>query len=191
MTLIKSISGIRGTIGGAPGEGLSPLDVVKFTYAYSEKMKERRPKSAGERYKVVVGKDARLSGDMVEQLVCGTLVACGVDVVKAGFASTPTTEMAVTFEEADGGIILTASHNPKQWNALKLLNEKGEFLNAEEGAAILECAEKEDFNFADEDSLGTIEEKDYTDQHLDAVLALPSVDVEAVRAASSKLLSML
>ena len=126
-------------------------------------MKERRPKSAGERYKVVVGKDARLSGDMVEQLVCGTLVACGVDVVKAGFASTPTTEMAVTFEEADGGIILTASHNPKQWNALKLLNEKGEFLNAEEGAAILECAEKEDFNFADVDSLGTIEEKDYTE----------------------------
>ena len=186
MTLIKSISGIRGTIGGAPGEGLSPLDVVKFTYAYSEKMKERRPKSAGERYKVVVGKDARLSGDMVEQLVCGTLVACGVDVVKAGFASTPTTEMAVTFEEADGGIILTASHNPKQWNALKLLNENGEFLNAEEGAAILECAEKEDFNFADVDSLGTIEEKDYTDQHLDAVLALPSVDVEAVRAAGFK-----
>ena len=186
MTLIKSISGIRGTIGGVPGEGLSPLDVVKFTYAYSEKMKERRPKSAGERYKVVVGKDARLSGDMVEQLVCGTLVACGVDVVKAGFASTPTTEMAVTFEEADGGIILTASHNPKQWNALKLLNEKGEFLNAEEGAAILECAEKEDFNFADVDSLGTIEEKDYTDQHLDAVLALPSVDVEAVRAAGFK-----
>ena len=149
-------------------------------------MKERRPKSAGERYKVVVGKDARLSGDMVEQLVCGTLVACGVDVVKAGFASTPTTEMAVTFEEADGGIILTASHNPKQWNALKLLNEKGEFLNGEEGAAILECAEKEDFNFADVDSLGTIEEKDYTDQHLDAVLALPSVDVEAVRAAGFK-----
>ena len=147
MTLIKSISGIRGTIGGAPGEGLSPLDIVKFTYAYCEKMKERRPKQDGERYKVVVGKDARLSGDMVEQLVCGTLVACGVDVVKAGFASTPTTEMAVVFEEADGGIILTASHNPKQWNALKLLNEKGEFLNAEEGAAILTCAEAEDFDF--------------------------------------------
>ena len=157
MTLIKSISGIRGTIGGAPGEGLSPLDIVKFTYAYCEKMRERRPKAEGERYKVVVGKDARLSGDMVEQLVCGTLVACGVDVVKAGFASTPTTEMAVVFEEADGGIILTASHNPKQWNALKLLNEKGEFLNAEEGAAILECAEQENFNFADVDSLGDIE----------------------------------
>ena len=186
MTLIKSISGIRGTIGGAPGTSLTPLDIVKFTYAYCEKMKERCPKAEGERYKVVVGKDARLSGDMVEQLVCGTLVACGVDVVKAGFASTPTTEMAVVFEQADGGIILTASHNPKQWNALKLLNEKGEFLNAEEGAAILECAEKEEFTFADVDSLGDIEEKDFTDQHLDAVLALPAVDVEAVRNAHFK-----
>lgn len=186
MTLIKSISGIRGTIGGAPGEGLSPIDVVKFTYAYCEKLKERRPKHADERYKIVVGKDARLSGDMVEQLVCGTAVACGVDVVKAGFASTPTTEMAVVFEEADGGIILTASHNPKQWNALKLLNEKGEFLNAEEGAAILQCAEKGEFDFADVDSLGTIEEKEFTDAHLDAVLALPSVDAEAVRNAHFK-----
>ncbi len=186
MTLIKSISGIRGTIGGAPGEGLSPIDIVKFTYAYCEKMKERCPKPADERYKVVVGKDARLSGDMVEQLVCGTLVACGVDVVKAGFASTPTTEMAVVFEEADGGIILTASHNPKQWNALKLLNERGEFLNAEEGAAILDCAEQEDFDFADVDSLGVIVEKEFTDAHLDAVLALPAVDVEAVRNAHFK-----
>ena len=123
---------------------------------------------------------------MVEQLVCGTLIACGVDVVKAGFASTPTTEMAVVFEEADGGIILTASHNPKQWNALKLLNEKGEFLNAAEGAAILECAEKEEFTFADVDSLGDIEEKDFTDAHLDAVLDLPAVDVEAVRNAHFK-----
>lgn len=186
MTLIKSISGIRGTVGGNPGEALTPLDIVKFTYAYCDKLKERRPKSSGERYKVVVGKDARLSGDMVEQLVCGTLVACGVDVVKAGFASTPTTEMAVVFEEADGGMILTASHNPKQWNALKLLNEKGEFLNAEEGAAILESAEKGDFVFADVDSLGIIEEKDFTDAHLDAVLALPAVDVEAVRNAHFK-----
>ena len=187
MTLIKSISGIRGTIGGAPGEGLSPIDIVKFTYAYCDKLRERRPKPSGERYKVVVGKDARLSGDMVEQLVCGTLLSCGVDVVKAGFASTPTTEMAVTFCGADGGIILTASHNPKQWNALKLLNEKGEFLNAQEGAAILECAEKEDvFNFSDVDSLGTIEERDFTDEHLDAVLALDAVDVEAVRNAHFK-----
>ena len=186
MTLIKSISGIRGTIGGVPGEGLSPIDVVKFTYAYCAKLKERRPKPETERYRIVVGKDARLSGDMVEQLVCGTAVACGVDVIKAGFASTPTTEMAVIFEEADGGIILTASHNPKQWNALKLLNEKGEFLNAEEGAAILECAESGDFYFADVDSLGTIEEKDYTDAHLDAVLDLPTVDVEAVKKAGFK-----
>lgn len=186
MTLIKSISGIRGTIGGAPGEGLSPVDIVKFTYAYCEKLKERCPKPDGERYKIVVGKDARLSGDMVEQLVCGTAVSCGVDVVKAGFASTPTTEMAVVFEEADGGIILTASHNPKQWNALKLLNEKGEFLNAAEGAAILECAEKENFTFADVDSLGNIEEKDFTDAHLDAVMALPTVDAEAVRNAHFK-----
>ena len=186
MTLIKSISGIRGTIGGAPGEGLSPIDVVKFTYAYCVKMKERLPKEEGARYKVVVGKDARLSGDMVEQLVCGTLLSCGVDVVKAGLASTPTTEMAVVFEEADGGIILTASHNPKQWNALKLLNEKGEFLNAEEGAAILECAESNDFDFADVDSLGVMEEKDFTDQHIDAVLELPAVDVEAVRNAGFK-----
>ena len=186
MTLIKSISGIRGTIGGAPGEGLSPIDVVKFTYAYCVKMKERLPKEEGARYKVVVGKDARLSGDMVEQLVCGTLLSCGVDVVKAGLASTPTTEMAVVFEEADGGIILTASHNPKQWNALKLLNEKGEFLNAEEGAAILECAESNDFDFADVDSLGVMEEKDFTDQHIDAVLELPAVDVEAVKNAGFK-----
>lgn len=186
MTLIKSISGIRGTIGGAPGEGLSPIDVVKFTYAYCVKMKERLPKEDGARYKVVVGKDARLSGDMVEQLVCGTLLSCGVDVVKAGLASTPTTEMAVVFEEADGGIILTASHNPKQWNALKLLNEKGEFLNAEEGAAILECAESNDFDFADVDSLGVMEEKDFTDQHIDAVLELPAVDVAAVKSAGFK-----
>lgn len=186
MTLIKSISGIRGTIGGAPGDALTPIDIVKFTYAYCVKLRERRPKPADTRYKVVVGKDARISGEMVEQLVCGSLIACGVDVVKAGFASTPTTEMAVIFEQADGGIILTASHNPKQWNALKLLNEKGEFLNAAEGAAILECADSDNFDFADVDSLGTIEEKDFTDMHLDAVLALEAVDAEAVRKAGFK-----
>lgn len=186
MTLIKSISGIRGTIGGASGGALTPIDIVKFTYAYCEKLRERRPKPTGERYKVVVGKDARLSGEMVEDIVCGTLISCGVDVVKAGFASTPTTEMAVTFSKADGGIILTASHNPKQWNALKLLNEKGEFLNAAEGAAILECADKEDFDFAPVEELGTVEEHDFTDEHLDAVLALPAVDVEAVRKAGFK-----
>lgn len=181
MTLIKSISGIRGTIGGQPGEALTPIDIVKFTYAYCAKLRERRPKAEGERYKVVVGKDARISGEMVEQLVCGSLVACGVDVVKIGFASTPTTEMAVNYAGADGGIILTASHNPKQWNALKLLNEKGEFLNAEEGAAILECAEAGNFEFAEVDSLGIIEEEEYTDRHIADVLALEAVDAEAVR----------
>ena len=187
MTLIKSISGIRGTIGGAPGTSLTPLDIVKFTYAYCEKMKERRPKAEGERYKVVVGKDARLSGDMVEQLVCGTLVSCGVDVVKAGFASTPTTEMAVVFEEADGGIILTASHNPKQWNALKLLNEKGEFLNAAEGQEVLRIAAAEEFDYADVETLGKYRlDESYDDKHIDAVLALPLVDVEAIKAAGFK-----
>ena len=186
MTLIKSISGIRGTIGGAPGDALTPVDIVKFTYAYCCKLRERRPKAEGERYKVVVGKDARLSGEMVENIVCGTLIACGVDVVKAGFASTPTTEMAVTFSGADGGIILTASHNPRQWNALKLLNEKGEFLNAEEGAAILECAENEAFDFAPVEELGVVEEHDFTDEHLDAVLNLPAVDSEAIKAAGFK-----
>ena len=186
MSLIKSISGIRGTIGGAPGEGLSPVDIVKFAYAYCKCLRSRRPKPAGQRYKVVVGKDARLSGEMVEQLVCGTILACGVDVVKAGFASTPTTEMAVTFAGADGGIILTASHNPRQWNALKLLNEKGEFLSAAEGQQILDCAEKGDFDFAGVDEIGHIEEHDFTDEHLDAVLALEAVDVEAVKAAHFK-----
>ena len=186
MTLIKSISGIRGTIGGAPGDALTPVDIVKFTYAYCVKLRERLQKPQGERYKVVVGKDARISGEMVEQIVCGTLLACGVDVIKAGFASTPTTEMAVIFEKADGGIILTASHNPKQWNALKLLNEKGEFLNAEEGAGILACAEEDNFDFSDVDSIGSIEEKDFTDMHIDAVLALDAVDADAIRKAGFK-----
>lgn len=186
MTLIKSISGIRGTIGGAPGDALTPVDIVKFVYAYCVKLRERRPKPDGERYRVVVGKDARISGEMVEQVVCGTLLACGVDVVKAGYASTPTTEMAVIFEKADGGIILTASHNPKQWNALKLLNEKGEFLNAEEGAAILACAEDEGFDFCDVDSVGHMTEKDFTDMHIDAVLSLDAVDADAVRKAGFK-----
>ena len=182
MTLIKSISGIRGTIGGNPGEALTPLDVVKFTYAYCEKMKERRPKAEGERYKVVVGKDARLSGDMVEQLVCGTLIACGVDVVTAGLCSTPTTEMAVVFEEADGGIILTASHNPKQWNALKLLNENGEFLNDQEGKEVLAIADAEDFQFAEVDDLGHITHRDYLPDHVRDVMALELVDKAAIEA---------
>lgn len=181
MTLIKSISGIRGTIGGNPGDALTPIDIVKFCYAYCVQMRKRVPEPKDGRYRVVVGKDARLSGEMVEQLVCGSLVSCGVDVIKCGFASTPTTEMAVIFEHADGGIILTASHNPKQWNALKLLNERGEFLNAAEGREILELAEKDDFDFADIDHIGDISESDFTDRHLDAVLALEAVDAEAVK----------
>lgn len=187
MTLIKSISGIRGTIGGTPGNALTPIDIVKFTYAYCEKLRERRPVPNGSRYKVVVGKDARMSGDMVENLVCGTLMACGVDVLKIGLASTPTTELAVTFSKADGGIILTASHNPKQWNALKLLNEKGEFLNAAEGQAILDCAASEDFSFSEVESLGHISEHDYTDEHLDSIMALEAVDVDAIKKAGFKI----
>ena len=183
MTLIKSISGIRGTIGGQPGESLTPVDIVKFTAAYAATLPQRKARPFGARYKIVVGKDARMSGDMVEQLVVGTLAGCGIDVVKCGFASTPTTEMAVLFAQADGGIILTASHNPRQWNALKLLNEKGEFLTAAEGQAVLDAAAAEDFCFAEVDDLGNIEEEDFTDRHLDAVLALPAVDAEAIRAA--------
>ena len=190
MTLIKSISGIRGTIGGPAGEGLTPVDIVKFTYAYCAKLRERK-QPFGKKYKVVVGRDARLSGEMVEQLVCGTLVACGVDVVKCGFASTPTTELAVTFSKADGGIILTASHNPRQWNALKLLNEKGEFLTAAQGQAILDCAESGDFDFAPVDELGHITEHDFTDEHIASVLALKAVDVPAIKAAGFNRLSNL
>ena len=180
MTLIKSISGIRGTIGGKPGEGLSPLDVVKFTSAYGTWATE---KSGKEKNKIVVGRDARISGEMVSSLVVATLSGMGCDVVNIGLATTPTTEIAVTEEEADGGIILTASHNPKQWNALKLLNSKGEFLNAAEGAKILELADAEDFSFAEVDDLGVITEKDYTDVHVQHVLNLELVDVEAIKKA--------
>ena len=183
MTLIKSISGIRGTVGGRPGDALTPVDIVKFTYAYCSELRKRRPKPEGSGYTVVVGKDARLSGEMVENIVCGTLIACGINVIKAGFASTPTTEMAVILSKADGGLILTASHNPKQWNALKLLNEKGEFLTAEEGQAVLRSADSDDFDFCEVDKLGTVTEEDFTDRHLDAVMALPAVDAEAVRKA--------
>ena len=186
MSLIKSISGIRGTIGGKPGDGLSPLDIVKFTAAYCATLPSRKGKPVGRKYKVVVGRDARISGDMVESLVVGTIMSCGVDVVKIGLASTPTTEMAVTFAGADGGIILTASHNPRQWNALKLLNDRGEFLTASEGQAILDLAEKGDFEFCDVDGLGHVCEHDYTDEHLDAVLALGTVDKDAIREAGFK-----
>lgn len=178
MTLIKSISGIRGTIGGKPGEGLSPLDVVKYSASYATWAKA----SAGkEKITVVVGRDARISGKMVSSLVVSTLSGMGCNVVNIGLATTPTTELAVTNEKADGGIILTASHNPKQWNALKLLNSKGEFLNAEEGAKILEIADAENFNFAEVDDLGEICEKDYTDFHVQHVLNLDLVDVEAIK----------
>ena len=183
MTLIKSISGIRGTIGGTPGDALTPIDAVKFTAAYCTRLNNLYP---GRKCKVVVGRDARLSGTMLRNTVCGTLLACGVDVVDAGLASTPTTEMAVILEKADGGIILTASHNPRQWNALKLLNSKGEFLTADDGAKLLEYAEKEDFTFVDVDHLGKLAEKDFTFAHVDAVLADPLVDIEAIKKAGFK-----
>lgn len=186
MTLIKSISGIRGTIGGQCGGALTPVDIVKFTYAYCATLPQRCASSKGERYKVVVGRDARLSGEMVEQLVCGTLVSCGVDVVRCGLASTPTTELAVTMSGADGGIIITASHNPRQWNALKLLNSSGEFLTAAEGQAILALAESGEFDFCEVDSLGHITDHDFTDEHIASVLALEAVDAEAVRKAGFK-----
>lgn len=181
MTLIKSISGIRGTIGGKPGDNLSPLDVVKFTASYGKWMKSA---TGNKRCKVVVGRDARISGEMVNALVCATLSGMGIDVINLGLATTPTTEIAVTSEQADGGIILTASHNPKQWNALKLLNAKGEFISAADGATILKYAEEEDFEFAEVDELGSMSAKDYTDEHVRQVLALDLVDVEAVRAAN-------
>lgn len=183
MTLIRSISGIRGTIGGKPGEGLSPLDVVKYTAAYAEWVKRQHP---GQTITVVVGRDARISGPMVQSLVVSTLSGMGCMVVDLGMATTPTTEIAVNEESAQGGIILTASHNPKQWNALKLLNQDGEFLNAAEGALVLEIAEQELYSFAEVDDLGEIFVKDYTDIHIQQVLDLELVDVEAIRNANFK-----
>ncbi len=184
MSLIKSISGIRGTIGGTVGDALTPVDIVGFAAAYARQLQMKYPDK--KRLKVVVGRDARISGEMVDNVVCGTLLACGVDVVNAGLASTPTTEMAVLFEHADGGIILTASHNPKQWNALKLLNEKGEFLTDAEGKALQRVAETGDFDFVDVDRIGTLTRKDYTQAHIDAVLNYPLVDVPAIKAAGFK-----
>ncbi|MCQ2216462.1 MAG: phosphoglucosamine mutase [Bacteroidales bacterium] len=181
MSLIKSISGIRGTIGGRPGNGLSPLDVVKFTSAYSAFILS---KTKGRKAKVVVGRDARMSGPIVEQLVVSTLRGMGIDVVNIGLATTPTTEIAVTGEKADGGIIITASHNPKQWNALKLLNNEGEFLNAAEGQQILATAAADDYTYAEVDQLGTLTEKDYTEYHIQKVLDLKLVDVEAIKKAN-------
>lgn len=182
MTLIKSISGIRGTIGGKAGEGLNPLDIVKFTSAYATLI---RRTSIVKSNKIVVGRDARISGEMVKNIVCGTLMGMGFDVVNIGLASTPTTELAVTMAGACGGIILTASHNPKQWNALKLLNEHGEFLNAAEGEEVLRIAEAEAFEYADIDHIGSyIEDNTYNEKHIESVLALKLVDVEAIRRAN-------
>lgn len=182
MTLIKSISGIRGTIGGHAGEGLNPLDIVKFTSAYATLIRKTTTVKSN---KIVVGRDARISGEMVKNVVCGTLMGMGFDVVNIGLASTPTTELAVTMEGACGGIILTASHNPRQWNALKLLNEHGEFLNAQEGNEVLRIAEAEEFDFADIDNLGKYTENNtYNQRHIDSVLALKLVDVEAIRKAN-------
>jgi phosphomannomutase len=184
MTLIKSISGIRGTIGGKQGEGLSPIDVVKFTSAYATFIQEKL--NTG-KIKIVVGRDARISGEMVNRLVTGTLIGMGADVVDLGLSTTPTVEVAVPDVKADGGIILTASHNPKQWNALKLLNEKGEFLSAAEGEKILEIAESESVAFAEVDQLGQVElDETYIDKHIQHVLDLGLVDAEAVKKAGFK-----
>ncbi len=184
MTLIKSISGIRGTIGGQPGEGLSPLDIVKFTTAYGVWLKNN---SKSTKCTVVVGRDARMSGEMVKNIVIGSLQGIGIDVVHIGLATTPTTEIAVVNEKADGGIILTASHNPRQWNALKLLNERGEFLTADDGSEVLSLAEEGAFDFAEVDELGSVVEKDiYNDFHIQHVLDLEMVDVDAIRNAKFK-----
>ncbi|MDR3236719.1 MAG: phosphoglucosamine mutase [Prevotellaceae bacterium] len=185
MTLIKSISGIRGTIGGKPGSALTPPDVVKFTAAYSAWLRRKHPGT--ERMTVVVGRDARISGVIVDNLVCATLASSGIDVVNIGLAATPTVEMAVIWEKAQGGIILTASHNPAQWNALKLLNSDGEFLSAADSETLLQMADKDDFDFAKVDDLGHITHNDtYTDRHIEAVCSHPLVDVEAIYRAGFK-----
>lgn len=181
MSLIKSISGIRGTIGGPQGDGLTPTDLVRFVSAYS-KWVAGNHKGEG-RPKVVVGRDARISGPMVRNIVVGTLMGMGIDVVDIDLATTPTTELAVTGEKADGGIIITASHNPKQWNALKLLDHNGEFLTAAQGAEVLSTAEREDYDAASVDVLGTLTTKDYSDYHIEKVLGLKLVDADAIRKA--------
>ncbi|WP_370789102.1 phosphoglucosamine mutase [Leyella stercorea] len=185
MTLIKSISGIRGTIGGPTGDTLNPLDIVKFTTAYATFMKRR---ATGEgRKKIVVGRDARISGDMVRNVVCGTLMGMGLDVIDIDLATTPTTELAVRWTGALGGIIITASHNPRQWNALKLLNSEGEFLTKDDGNEVLSMAEKEDFDYADVDSLGSYTRDDsFNQRHIESVLDLKLADVDAIRNAKFK-----
>ena len=177
MSLIKSISGIRGTIGGKPGDNLTPVDIVKFTAAYGTIIADGKSK-----VKIVIGRDGRISGPMVQSLVVNTLVALGIDVVDLGASTTPTVEVAVTMEKADGGIILTASHNPKEWNALKLLNNEGEFISAEIGAKVLELAAKEEFSFASVDKLGTVTtDETYLQKHIDAILSYPLVDINAIK----------
>jgi phosphomannomutase len=184
MTLIKSISGIRGTIGGAPGDNLTPLDAVKFASAYAIWIKENSGKTAP---KVVIGRDARISGPMIQSLVQNTLIGMGCHIVDLGLSTTPTVELAVPNEQADGGIILTASHNPKQWNALKLLNNKGEFLDGVEGQKILDSADKEDFHYAEVDDLGTVQIiEDYIDQHIQMVLDMEVTQIDAIKAAGFK-----
>lgn len=182
MSLIKSISGIRGTIGGVPGDGLSPLDVVKFTSAFATFLQRNNP---GRRLKLVVGRDARLSGAMVDRIVVGTLQGMGIDVVETGLSTTPTTEMSVIDHHADGGIIITASHNPKHWNALKLLNAKGEFINNAEGKEVISIAESDNYTYCDVDSLGQVtEDFDAIDKHIQHVLNLKLVDCEAIAKAN-------
>lgn len=182
MTLIKSISGIRGTIGGKVDQGLTPIDAVKFAAAYGSWLKNR---NAGSKLKVVIGRDARISGQMISDLVVSTLIGLGIDVIDLGLSTTPTVEVAVPLEKAHGGIILTASHNPKQWNALKLLNEKGEFISGADGEEVLKIAEQESFDFSEVDDLGKVTKDDsYLQKHIDAILALPLVDKKAIEAAN-------
>ncbi len=185
MTLIKSISGIRGTIGGKPGDGLSPIDLVKFTAAFAIFIKNSSKK---DKITIVIGRDGRVSGEMVNNIVAGTLMGMGVDVIDGGLSTTPTIEMAVTKCKADGGIILTASHNPKQWNALKLLNGIGEFISAKDGEIVLEIAEKEDFDFATVDKLGKyVKDDSFIEYHISKILELPLVDVDAIKKAKFKI----
>ncbi len=185
MTLIKSISGIRGTIGGNPGDNLTPIDAVKFASAYGVFLKKRNPNQSN--LKVVIGRDARISGKMISSLVANTLVGIGIDVIDLGLSTTPTVEVAVPLEEADGGIILTASHNPKQWNALKLLNEKGEFLSGDDGKEILATAESDNYDFAEVDDLGSYsKDSSYLEKHIQEVLNLELVDVDAIQKANFK-----
>jgi len=185
MTLIKSISGIRGTIGGKVNDALTPIDAVKFAAAYGTWLQQQNP---GKRLKVVIGRDARISGPMIATLVQQTLIGLGIDVIDLGLSTTPTVEMAVPMEMAQGGIILTASHNPKQWNALKLLNEKGEFISGADGQMLLKIAEDEAFDFAEVDHLGhLLEDSSYMQKHIDAILALPLVNKTAIEAANFKI----